>query len=1421
MSNFYGGNGADIITPDVVSSGVLIAGAPKKPSSAVDYIYSGGGDDIVAAGGGNDFARLGTGNDTFIWNPGDGSDFVDGEADVDTLAFNGANIAEQMAITASGNFAILTRDVASISMTLVRMETIQIAALGGADTIRVNDLTGTGVTRVTVDLAGSIGGTAGDGQIDTVAAGATNGDDVVTVSLQLDGSAIVNGLSTPIVIEHFESGDFVQIDGLAGNDSIVLNEANGALLAARLNGGSGNDMLSGGSGGDTLSGGDDNDTLLGRGGSDLLFGGNGNDILTGGDGDDQVFGEAGDDRMIWNPGDDTDLFEGGDGTDTAEVNGGNGAEVFTATANGARVRFDRIDPAPFAIDIGTSERLVLNMNGGNDSFSATGNLAALIGITVDGGTGNDTILGSNGADTLLGGSDNDFIDGQQGNDTAFLGAGNDVFQWDPGDGSDVVEGQDGSDTLLFNGSAANEIMAVSANGGRVLFTRNVGNIVMDLNDVEVIDVNALGGADTVTVNDLTGTDVTRVIVDLAGVIGGTAGDGQVDTVAAGATNGDDVVTVSLQLDGSAIVNGLSTSIVVEHFESADFVQIDGLAGNDSIVLNEANGALLAARLNGGSGNDMLSGGSGGDTLSGGDGNDTLLGRGGNDLLFGGDGNDTLTGGDGDDQVFGEAGDDRMIWNPGDDTDLFEGGDGTDTAEVNGGNGAEIFTATANGARVRFDRIDPAPFAIDIGTSERLVVNMNGGDDSFSATGNLAALIGITVDGGTGNDTILGSNGVDLLLGGDGNDFIDGNQGNDTGLLGAGDDIFRWDPGDGSDVVEGQDGSDTLLFNGSAANEIMAVSANGGRVLFTRNVGNIVMDLNDVEVIDVNALGGTDTVTVNDLTGTDVTQVNVNLSGTIGGTAGDAQADTVIGNGTNGDNIIDVFGAGTSVSVLGLAARIDITNSEGANDALVINALGGNDTITATTLPAGVTRLTLDGGAGDDTIRGSQGADTFFGGDGDDLVFGDNGNDTAFLGAGNDVFQWDPGDGNDTVEGQGGTDELLFFGSNASENINILANGGRALFQRDVANVTMDLDDVERIDYRALGGADNIVVGDLSGTDVTTVNVNLAGSVGGGDGAADTVTVSATNGADVFGVSSSGGVVTVFGLPAAVTLTSAEAANDRLTLNGLGGDDVINATGLASGVVQQLTINSGLGADVILGSQGTDLVSGGDGNDTALMGAGDDTFVWNPGDDNDVIEGQSGTDTLLFNGANVGEIIDISDNGGRVLFTRNIANVVMDLNDVEHITYNALGGADNITVHDLSETDVTEVNLNLAATGGAGDGQADIVRIFGTLENDVIVVTGSGSSLTITGLAAQINITGFEGGVDQLIIEALDGDDVIEASGVASAALGVTLNGGNGADVLIGGDGNDVLSGGIGDDVLIGGPGADVLDGGPGSNVVIQ
>ncbi len=675
-------------------------------------------------------------------------------------------------------------------------------------------------------------------------------DNSITASRDAAGNILVNGGAVGILggTPTVANTATIQMFGLRGNDTLALDETNGALPRAMLFGGAGDDTLTGGSGGDQLFGQSDNDTLNGRGGFDSLFGGAGNDVLTGGDGDDQMFGQGGNDRMIWNPGDDSDLMEGGSGDDTAEVNGGNGAEIFTATANGARVRFDRLDPAPFFLDIGTTENLVVNMNGGNDSFSATGPLAALIKLTVDGGAGNDTILGSNGSDVLLGGEGDDFIDGQQGDDIAFLGAGDDDFQWDPGDGSDVVEGQDGTDTMLFNGSAGDEDFSASANGERVTFFRNLGNINMNLNDVERIELNAFGGVDKVVVNDLSGTDVTEVDIDLAGTLGGTAGDGAVDTVRVNGTNGDDTVKV-LASGTSATVEGLSAAVKIANLEPTDELVVSGAAG----------------------------------------------------------------------------------------------------------------------------------------------------DDTIDASAAVAGVMKLTIDGGAGDDTILGSRGADELLGGDDDDFVDGQQGNDVAFLGAGDDEFQWDPGDGSDVVEGEDGTDTLLFNGSGGDENFIASANGERATFFRNLGNINMDLNEVERIELNALGGVDKVVVNDLSGTDVTEVAIDLAGTIGGSAGDGVADMVEINATGDDDIAFVVQSGTSVSVLGLAAQVTVDHFDATGDLLAINGGDGDDIISAASVSAGSIGLRLDGGAGDDILLGGAGDDFLDGGDGDDLLIGGGGSDTFLNG----------------------------------------------------------------------------------------------------------------------------------------------------------------------------------------------------------------------------------------------------------------------------------------------------------------------------------------------------------------------------------------------------------------------------------------
>src|SRR5262249_53527335 len=157
-----------------------------------------------------------------------------------------------------------------------------------------------------------------------------------------------------------------------------------------------------------------------------------------------------------------------------------------------------------------------------------------------------------------------------------------------------------------------------------------------------------------------------------------------------------------------------------------------------------------------------------------------------------------------------------------------------------------------------------------------------------------------------------------------------------------------------------------------------------------------------------------------------------------------------------------------------------------------------------------------------------------------------------------------------------------------------------------------------------------------------------------------------NADDAVTIASSGNRVLVSGLAAQVTIDHADAT-DVLTVNGLGGNDLINAAGLAANRIG-LQVFSGAGADTVIGSAGNDTVLGGTGDDVAFLGGGNDLFAWNPGDGNDVVEGQGGTDTLLFNGANVSENIDIFANGGRVDFFRNIASITMDLNDVETIQF---------------------------------------------------------------------------------------------------------------------------------------------------------
>ena len=133
---------------------------------------------------------------------------------------------------------------------------------------------------------------------------------------------------------------------------------------------------------------------------------------------------------------------------------------------------------------------------------------------------------------------------------------------------------------------------------------------------------------------------------------------------------------------------------------------------------------------------------------------------------------------------------------------------------------------------------------------------------------------------------------------------------------------------------------------------------------------------------------------------------------------------------------------------------------------------------------------------------------------------------------------------------------------------------------------------------------------------------------------------------------------------------------------------------------------------------------------ALLGAGDDTFVWNPGDGSDTIEGQDGKDTMVFNGSNASEHFDLSANGNRLRFFRDAGNITMDTNGVEQVDLNALGGADTVNENDLTGTGVAKVNVDLAATGGGGDGEPDQVIVNGTTGADAIKVAGSNDDASV-------------------------------------------------------------------------------------------
>jgi Ca2+-binding RTX toxin-like protein len=510
--------------------------------------------------------------------------------------------------------------------------------------------------------------------------------------------------------------------------------------------------------------------------------------------------------------------------------------------------------------------------------------AGLPPTTVEGQGGNDTLNGAGGADTLSGGDGDDTVEGGRGADTIDLGAGNDRFRWSPGDGSDVLDGATGFDLLTFQSSGADDEMRLSGDGSRARLTRNIGAVALDLGGVERVDVELLGGDDTLTLDDTTGTGVQELRADLEAVQGGGAPDIENDRLILNGTGGNDIVSV-LGQPGNLFVLGLPTFVTIQRAEATrDELTINTLAGNDRV----------------------------------------------------------------------EAG-------------------------------------------------------------------------SLSADA-----VSLAADGGAGSDTLFGTDGGDDLLGGDGSDFVDGQRGSDTALLGAGDDTFAWQSGDGTDQVAGEAGTDRVQLNGSSAGEQFAASANGTLARLTRTAGGVTeaLDTHEIESLNLVSLGGADRLIVDDLTGTGVDLVDASLFdfGVPGG-----NNDTVIVNGTAGDDRITAASDAALVNVTGLAAKVRLSGTEPGGDRLDVNAFAGDDVVDSTGLSPAEMRFLGDGGSGNDTLLGGAGDDVLSGADGADVLFAGSGDNVAFGGAGNDVLRGEEGD--DVLDGGAGDDILL---GNAGDDV--LLNG---------------------------------------------------------------------------------------------------------------------------------------------------------------------------------------------------------------------------------------------------------------------------------------------------------------------------------------------------------------------------------------------
>lgn len=777
-----------------------------------------------------------------------------------------------------------------------------------------------------------------------------------------------------------------------------------------VRGGALDDVIRGNSNNNVLRGGPGDDLLDGKGGNDMLDGGPGNDYLDGGDGIDTINETANSNFILTN----SKLTRANGEEDTlnnieiANLNGGAGNNTFTLTGwtgNGSLNGGGGADTviwaanANFTLTDGSLN--VTPVSGLASNFA----LSSIENAILTGGDGNNTLnaAGFSGSTILTGGLGNDILIGGSGVDILRGGLGNDTLTGNRG--NDSFDGGPGFDTVIEDlGGVAWEVGFVIRND-RLVIVQNDPNPAPP--DQTITETDLLTGIESVTLLGSPQDDTFDVSGWTLGplTVNGQGGSDTVNRIAPGPG------TLVLTNTGITFTDDDGTSAATLTFMSIETVWLYGSDGDDVLDASQYTGAAA---------------------LVGGDGNDTLIAGSGLNLLDGG------------------AGDDRFIFRPNGvlDANFVAGGEGIDTLDFSAFNASVAIYLSTLGAlqNVVVGELQIALVSIP-GPAAEEIENVIGGSAADTITGNA---LNNRITGGDGADIINGGGGTNtivetananmiltnasLSIGGTAKTLsniqraeLTGGAGNNTldasaFTLGG----VTLDGGDGDDTLLGGTQGDTLIggrgndtLRGGAGNDIYRFDVD--ELLGADTIDELPGAANGLDLLDFSA---TTTVGVSVNLSLNTQQIvhatNLRLTLTSGASIeyifGGEGDDTLIGNALDNGFIggfgNDIMRGGAGNNFVAETRDADfLLASTGATTATLTIVQGGSSETDSLTE---IQRVSLTGGESNNILD----ATGFIG-----QVFlqGLGGNDQLYGGAGNDFLSG--GDGNDLLRGNGGDDQL--------------------------------------------------------------------------------------------------------------------------------------------------------------------------------------------------------------------------------------------------------------------------------------------------------------------------------------------------------------------------------------------------------------